>query len=1422
MGASAFKADNGGALDSVGDEELVRNALAVLRQRPGLKDSLLKHIAAPLDFEELVSGAPEDLSKAGGIIVLVQSSWAAPHIHCREGPQAAWTSPPGLPLGPSSVAGFTTGWFAIKFPASKALEFLVNDGKPQEWIKSPDNSNFQITTVGLWTLRGNRLSLWDAAAPAAEAAAPPAAAAAAVEALACSGVSAQALASQAGVSLFYKTPWSRPHLHCNLGAGLPWTQAPGVPMQASALQEGMLASQGWFGLRLPTASRLEFLLNDGGSQWDKAPGGGNYSVGGPGVWRLMNGRVEDATAAPAAAPAPAEVAPSELEPALTAASLADLPAKDLAGQAEPKGVVIFYRTAWPSPHIHCRPNATTSWTALPGLAMRKTSAQVESDLKVGIGGGEFGASWYAISLPEVESLEFLFNDGGPHYRWDKGAGGGNHNISKSAAWILQAGRLEKLQGPLAAPVKPLAKDSTHTTVTLSWTPPAGEVRCYRIFRDGKELATTQGAVAQFTDTGLLADRSFKYEVAAISGHGCVGTKSALVEAKTLPPTKPGKPIGLRCAAANGKKIELEWSLPEDTGGAPVTAFSVSRNGKVIQTVLAGAESTVKWVDQSVKSGESYQYVVAACHLPLDAKLKETVLQDKKAKAPAEHELLSKLPASVNEGAPAGPLEAQAMDELETGVCVANIKDQLAKSGVTLFYKSGWTKTSMHCRPARATATWTPLPGLPMVASPSPTFPAEDGWVVVYLPYAKSLDLVLTDGSDHWDKAPGGSNYKIAVPQVARIVDGQMERVAAPPGQPTGLTAEATDGSRIQLAWSPPAVAKDELPVVGYKVLRNGKCIKTIMNGDASECHCIDMNLFAATDYEYCVSAVNHQQAVGDMSASVTARTGKPGIPSAPRTLRCSISKQEEKVQIKLEWEPPADCGGAPVASYEILRDGLVIGVFDVDIEQLKSETEAAQPVQASGMERRWVRHTASYSSLSWFTNALEWVDTTAKMGETYTYQVSALQLGPDRGDELRTMQRCGSRLLDEIKMDVRGPACDPVEIKAVPFLDPPRIGERYPRIVFQAFDWDSHKDPNWYGTLLGMLPELRSAGVNMFWLAPVSDSVDRHGYLPKRWYRLDSNYGSAGDLQKLVLEMHQQGVVPMLDVVVNHRCAAAQDSAGRWLKFEEPNWEGWAICRNSPAVPGGTGAEATGELAQYAPSVDHTNPKVRQDVKDWISHMMNEVGFRALRFDMAKGYAPHFQAEYVKSAGAPFAMAEYWEGGTDGLHGYVQQCQGVMSVCDFPLYYVLKRSIHTNNFSDMRGCDGKMAGIAGRDPCRSVTFVENHDTVHLAVVGGAFGNNEQVLRGYAIILTHPGTPCVFYGDYARGSHVREKLLQLCSIRRDAGIHSTSGLWIVEARGGLYAAVIDGKVAVKIGTDDWSPGGGWNVATWGHEFCVWTK
>src|SRR5262249_27782359 len=139
----------------------------------------------------------------------------------------------------------------------------------------------------------------------------------------------------------------------------------------------------------------------------------------------------------------------------------------------------------------------------------------------------------------------------------------------------------------------------------------------------------------------------------------------------------------------------------------------------------------------------------------------------------------------------------------------------------------------------------------------------------------------------------------------------------------------------------------------------------------------------------------------------------------------------------------------------------------------------------------------------------------------------------------------------------------------------------------------------------------------------------------------------------------------------------------------------------------------------------------------------------------------------------------------------------------------------------LKTIDGKPAGAIGFWPAMSVTFIEDHDTDKDHPYPDEFGDGDQVLQGYAYTLTHPGIPCVFwthYFDY--GATIQAKISSLIALRKNRGISSRSIVNIVVADDGRYAAIIDGKVAVKLGPAPWDPGAGWSVVVDGNDFSVW--
>ena len=96
--------------------------------------------------------------------------------------------------------------------------------------------------------------------------------------------------------------------------------------------------------------------------------------------------------------------------------------------------------------------------------------------------------------------------------------------------------------------------------------------------------------------------------------------------------------------------------------------------------------------------------------------------------------------------------------------------------------------------------------------------------------------------------------------------------------------------------------------------------------------------------------------------------------------------------------------------------------------------------------------------------------------------------------------------------------------------------------------------------------------------------------------------------------------------------------------------------------------------------------------------------------------------------------------------------------------------------------------------------------------------------GYAYLLTHPGMPCVFWSHFFDwGTPTRRRIDRLIRVRKLAGLHADSRVEIRAAKQGLYAAVIDGRVAMKLGSHGLvAAGGGWRLAADGDRFAVWMR
>ncbi|MBI3039944.1 alpha-amylase [bacterium] len=396
------------------------------------------------------------------------------------------------------------------------------------------------------------------------------------------------------------------------------------------------------------------------------------------------------------------------------------------------------------------------------------------------------------------------------------------------------------------------------------------------------------------------------------------------------------------------------------------------------------------------------------------------------------------------------------------------------------------------------------------------------------------------------------------------------------------------------------------------------------------------------------------------------------------------------------------------------------------------------------------------------------------------------------------------------------------------------------QILLQAFGWNSMNNgvpSRWYQLLGERASDIKEFGFSTIWLPPISRSVSPQGYMPGDYYDIGEKgtptfYGDREQLQDCLKKLHSARLLVLEDIVINHRCAGKQDSNGIWNQYSFPSnkaaWSEWAICHGEF---GGTGHKDTGFGFAPAPDIDHFNQTVQGDIVSWML-WLKQLGFDGWRYDFVKGFDPKFVSLFDSRTRPFFSVGELWtdmsyQGSSLNydqnahrqlLCDWLNSAGKTATAFDFTTKGILQAAVN-GEYWRLKDPQGKAPGLIGWWPERSVTFIENHDT------GSQQGfwpfPKEKVLQGYAYILTHPGIPCVFW-EHLYDWNLKKDIKDLIEIRRRNGISSKSSLIINKAEDGLYAAIIDEKLAVKLGWKDWNPGPPFSILCSGEQYAVWAR
>lgn len=166
--------------------------------------------------------------------------------------------------------------------------------------------------------------------------------------------------------------------------------------------------------------------------------------------------------------------------------------------------------------------------------------------------------------------------------------------------------------------------------------------------------------------------------------------------------------------------------------------------------------------------------------------------------------------------------------------------------------------------------------------------------------------------------------------------------------------------------------------------------------------------------------------------------------------------------------------------------------------------------------------------------------------------------------------------------------------------------------------------------------------------------------------------------------------------------------------------------------------------------VDVNHPDVQQELKNWGTWYLNEVGLDGVRFDAVKhieaGFFPDWLVHVRSQAGRDiFAVGEYWSYDLGALKHFLHLTQGLVTLFDAPLHLTFSNASKSDSNFDLRKIfDGSLVSQA---PELAVTLVSNHDTQPLQALESVVEDWFKPLAYALILLRRDGYPCLFYADY---------------------------------------------------------------------------
>jgi alpha-amylase len=315
-----------------------------------------------------------------------------------------------------------------------------------------------------------------------------------------------------------------------------------------------------------------------------------------------------------------------------------------------------------------------------------------------------------------------------------------------------------------------------------------------------------------------------------------------------------------------------------------------------------------------------------------------------------------------------------------------------------------------------------------------------------------------------------------------------------------------------------------------------------------------------------------------------------------------------------------------------------------------------------------------------------------------------------------------------------------------------------------------------FNGLTAKLDYLRDLGVEGLWLMPMFESPSYHGYDVVDYEKVDSEYGTQEDFERLLKEAHRRGIRIVVDFVINHSSAkhpwfvesASSPSSPKrdWYvwRTDNPGWtQPWG--GSDPVWHKRGDAYYYGVFWDGMPDLNFRSPEVRAEMKRlaslWLSRGVDGFRLDAARHLVEAGpglqqddtpethaYWKEFSAHVRGVRPDALLVGEVWSETKDivpyyGAAAKVPGGDELPMLFNFPVAEALLGSLQSGVGAKLSAALTELSTAYPRGVL-AAPFLANHDQLRVATQ--LEGKEERLRMAPALLLTLPGTPFLYYGE----------------------------------------------------------------------------